>query len=93
VAVEFGATGITSPGGGDALPTIPVGEIFAKANREVLFSDQKAKGFVVLTLSKTQMTGDLVAVSTIMDKAYTVATLKSFTATPGADGVSGLKEV
>jgi alkaline phosphatase D len=93
VAVEFGATGITSPGGEDAMPTIPVGQIFAQANREVLFSDQKAKGFVLLTLSKTQVTGDLVAVSTIMDKAYTVATLKSFTATPGTDGVSGLKEV
>ena len=92
VAVEFGATGITSPGGEDALPGIPVGQIFAKANREVLFSDQKAKGFVLLTLSKSQVTGDLVAVSTIMDKAYTVATVKSFTATPGADGVSGLKE-
>jgi alkaline phosphatase D len=93
VAVEFGATGITSPGGEDALPGIPVGEIFAKANREVLFSDQKAKGFVVLTLSKSEMTGDLVAVSTIMDKAYTVSTLKSYRATPGADGVSELKAV
>ena len=93
VAVEFGATGITSPGAGDALPGIPVGEIFAKANREVVFSDQAAKGFVLLTLSRAQMTGDLVAVSTIMDKAYTVSTLKRFTATPGADGVSGLKEV
>ena len=92
VAVEFGATGITSPGAGDALPGIPVGEIFAKANREVVFSDQAAKGFVLLTLSKTEAKGELVAVSTIMDKAYTVSTLKTFTATPGPDGVSALKE-
>ena len=34
--------------------------------------------------------GELVAVSTITDKAYSTRVLKRFRATPGADGVSGL---
>ena len=93
IGVEFGATGITSPGAGDELPGIPVGEIFAKANREVIFSDQAAKGFVLLTLTKTEMKGELIKVSTIMDKNYTVSVLKSFKATPSADGVSALTEI
>ncbi|HEX5379883.1 MAG TPA: alkaline phosphatase D family protein [Phenylobacterium sp.] len=92
VAVEFGATGITSPGAGDALPGVPVGEIFAKANREVVWSDQAAKGFVLLTLTKAGVTGQLMAVSTIMDRTYTTGVLKTFKATPGPEGVSGLTE-
>ena len=93
VAVEFGTTGITSPGGGDALPGVPLGEAFAKASREVIFNDQAAKGFVLLTLTRTEAKGELVAVSTILDKAYTVKTLKAFTAKPGPNGVSALTEV
>lgn len=90
VAVEFGATGVTSPGAGDTLTTIPVGEVFAKANRDVVFSDQASKGFVLLTLTPTEAKGELVKVSTIVEQAYTAAPLKAFTVTPGADGVSAL---
>ncbi len=90
-AVEFGSTGITSPGAGDALPGIPVGEVFAKANREVIYSDQAAKGFIRLTLTHTALRADMVAVSTILEKTFTTQVLKSFTATPGKDGVSRLK--
>lgn len=93
VAVEFGATGITSPGASDDSPTVPWGKLFADHNREVLFNDQGAKGFVLLTLTKTQAKGELMAVSTITDKAYTTRVLKTFVAKPGPAGVSGLKEV
>ena len=93
IAVEFGTTGITSPGGGDALPGIPVGEIYAKANREIVHNDQQSKGFVLLTLSKTEMKADFVAVSTIVERSYTTAIAKTFKANPGPTGVSGLQEV
>ena len=93
VAVEFGTTGITSPGGGDALPGIPVGEIYAKPNREILHNDQLSKGFVLLTLSKAEMKANFVAVSTISERNYTTAIAKTFKATPGPTGVSGLQEV
>jgi alkaline phosphatase D len=92
VAVEFGTTGITSPGAGDALPGVPIGQIMADANREVVYSDQAAKGFVLLTLGRTNGKAEMMAVSTIQEKTFTTSILKTFTFTPGADGVSGLKE-
>ena len=92
VAVEFGTTGVTSPGGEDALPGIPVGEVYAKANREVVFCDQKAKGFVRLTLTRNEVRADMMAVSTITEKSFTTSVLKSFTATQGPGGISALKE-
>ncbi|MEI7573519.1 MAG: alkaline phosphatase D family protein [Phenylobacterium sp.] len=92
VAVEFGTTGITSPGAGDALPDVPVGQIMADANREVVYSDQAAKGFVLLTLGRTNGKAEMMAVSTIQEKTFTTSVLKTFTFTPSPDGVSGLKE-
>lgn len=93
VAVEFGATGITSPGASDDVPSVPWGELFAKANREVVFNDQKAKGFVLLTLTKREARGELIAVSSITEKSYTAQALKTFVVRPGANGPSGVKEV
>jgi alkaline phosphatase D len=92
-AVEFGATGITSPGDGDYFPGAPLGEMFAKRNREVRFCDQSAKGFVLLTLTHEAVTGELMAVSSITDKAYETQVLKRYRATPGPDGVSALTEI
>jgi alkaline phosphatase D len=92
VALEFGTTGITSPGGGDALPTIPLGDAFASRNREVLWGDQRSKGFVLLTLTHTEAKAEMMRVSTIAEATYTTAVVKTFTATRGPGGVSGLKE-
>ncbi|MFC3067641.1 alkaline phosphatase D family protein [Phenylobacterium soli] len=92
VAVEFGTTGITSPGAEDDVPSVPWGRLFAEANREVVFNDQKAKGFVLLTLTKTQAKGELIAVSSITDKSYTATALKTFVVKPGKSGPSAVKE-
>jgi alkaline phosphatase D len=92
-AVEFGVTSVTSPGDGDYLPGAPLGELFARRNREVLFSDAAAKGFVLLTLTHEAAVGELVAVSTVASRTYQTRVLKRYRATPGADGVSGLTEV
>ena len=91
VAVEFGAAGITSPGPWGDLKGFPVGDILAKTNREVIDSNQDEKGFVLLTLTKTQAKGEWVTVSTVMDKAYTTKSLKTFTANHSANGVGPLK--
>jgi alkaline phosphatase D len=91
-AVEFGTAGVSSPGPGLSMPGAPLGEAFAKHNREVLFNDQTANGFVRLTLTRTQALGELIAVSTIREKAFTTKVLAAYRATPGQAGVSGLKE-
>jgi alkaline phosphatase D len=92
-AVEFGATAITSPGDGEFVPGLPLGQMFADGNREVLFSDQTAKGFVLLTLTRDAVVGEMVAVSTISKTAFETRVLKRYRATPGPHGVSGLTEV
>ncbi|WP_304170706.1 alkaline phosphatase [Phenylobacterium aquaticum] len=93
VAAEFGATGITSPGGGDALPTVPLGEVYAKANKEVVYNNQAAKGFVLLTLTPTEARGELVKVSSIVTPDYTVAVDKAFRVTPEPGGISAVTEI
>lgn len=93
VAVEFGTTGITSPGGADSMPQVPLGEAFAKHNREVLWGDQAAKGFVLLTLTHTQATAQMMKVSTIHAKDYATSVLATFTTTRTPGGVSAIRKV
>jgi alkaline phosphatase D len=93
VAVEFGTAAISSPGPGESIATVPLGEAFAKFNREVLFNNQTAHGFLLLTLTHAQATGELIAVSSIKDKAFTTKALATYRATPGPGGVSTLKPV
>jgi alkaline phosphatase D len=91
VACEFGATGITSPGAGEIIPGVNAGDLIAKANPEVIFNDQVSKGFVLLTLTREQAKGEMVAVSTIVAKDFTTKVVKAFAATPDGKGVSTLK--
>lgn len=93
VAVEFGTTSVTSPGYGDVLPGVPIGEAFVQRNKEVKYAHPSAKGFVLLTLEHGKATSELMAVSTIMETTYKVAPLKRFVVTPAADGgVEPLRE-
>ena len=93
VAVEFGATGVTSPGYGDILPGVPLGQAFAARNTEVKFADPGAKGFVLLTLEHGKATSEMIGVSTIVEPAYTTRVLKRFVVTPTkGGGVEGLAE-
>jgi alkaline phosphatase D len=93
VAVEFGTAGITSPGPGESIAGLPLGDAFAKHNREVLYNNQTAKGFVLLTLTHASATAELIAVSSVKDKAFAAKPIATYRATPGPGGVSGLKTV
>ncbi len=93
VAVEFGTAAITSTGPGVSVLPAPLGEMMAKFNREVLFNDQTSNGFLLLTLTHTQATGELIAVSTTKDRAYTTKAVATYRVTPGPGGVSALKAV
>jgi len=90
VAVEFGATGITSPGIVDILKGVPINEGFVERNKEVRYTDHGAKGFVLLTLTRETATAEMVAVSTVYAPQYQTAVLKRFQARPEPDGVSAL---
>lgn len=86
VAAEFGVTSVTSPGYGDYLPGAPLGQAYVARNKEVKFTDQGAKGYLLLTLEHGRATGELVAVSTILETTYQTKVLKRFVVTPGDDG-------
>ena len=94
VAAEFGTTAITSPGYGDAMPDAPLNEAYVTRNPEVLFTDQSAKGYVLLTLTKDGARGDLMAVSTVVRKEFETKTLASWVVAPAqGGGVGPLKRV
>jgi alkaline phosphatase D len=93
VAVEFGTAGITSPGAGDAMPTIPMGDLMTKQNREVRFSDHSAKGFVRLTLTRDEARGELMMVSTIVAREYTTSLLRAYRVRNSPTGVAPLEEI
>jgi alkaline phosphatase D len=93
VAAEFGATSVTSPGYGDALPGVPVAEALMQRNKEVKYTHASAKGFLLLTLEHGKATGEMVAVSSIYEPTYTTSVLKRFVVTPASEGgVEALKE-
>jgi alkaline phosphatase D len=68
VAVEFGTSSISSPSIGDALPQLPLGDLLQNASPEVRFCDQRAKGYILLTLTPRSARSDFVAMSTIFDR-------------------------
>jgi alkaline phosphatase D len=89
VAAEFGTTSITSPGYGDQLPGAPLDRGFQERNPEVLFNDQAAKGFLLLTLTKTEARADLITVSTVTSQTFETKTLNSWTVRPAQGGGVG----
>lgn len=68
VATEFGATAITSPSYGSLLPGL--GAVLAEQNREVMFCDQDAKGYILLTLTPDAATAEHIAVSTVYSRTF-----------------------
>ncbi|MNU30656.1 Phospholipase D precursor [compost metagenome] len=88
-AVEFGTSAVSSPSIGDAIGGFPLGEALMQANDEVVFCDQSAKGFILLTLSADQAEASLMQVSTIFAKPFEIKQLKRFS----VRGDGGLAEV
>jgi alkaline phosphatase D len=79
-AVEFAATSITSSGYGDLFANAPFDfdQMLVDANKEVAWSRQKKRGFLVVTLRREEAIAEFVTVSTIASKDYTAARDASF---------------
>jgi alkaline phosphatase D len=85
---EFGTSAISSPSPGDMLGSaLPLGPALQATNPEVLFCDQTAKGFTLLTLTPEAVTAELVAVSTLTAKPFTTRTVRTGRVTRGAAGM------
>lgn len=81
VAVEFGATSITSPS--EAEYFTPFGIDFAAGvrarNPHVKWTDPSHRGFLVLTLTREQALAEFFAVSTILSQSYETTRVAAFT--------------
>jgi alkaline phosphatase D len=93
VAVEYGATSVTSSGAGELAPGVDTGVLVARVNEEVLYNNQVDHGFLLLTLTRQSARGDMVAVSSITEPTFTARVVKSFSARPDGAGVSRLAEL
>jgi len=93
IGCEFGTTAITSPGAGEVAEGLDWGELIARVSPEVRYNHQTLRGFVRLTLKRTEARADMVAVSTITAKPFETKVLKSFRVTPEGTGVSKVAEV
>jgi len=82
-AVEFGTSAVSSPSPGDAIAGFPLGAALMQANEEVVFCDQSAKGFILLTLTPDRVEAALMQVSTIFAKPFEVSVLKRFSVDHG----------
>lgn len=91
--VEFGTSAISSPSVGDATPGVPVGAALMQTNDEVVFCDQTAKGYVLLTLTPDQAKAELRTVSTIFARPYEASVLKTFTVARTPDGLGDIVEL
>ncbi|MGD9979696.1 MAG: alkaline phosphatase [Hyphomonadaceae bacterium] len=86
VAVEFGATSITSPGDGEYFT--PFGIDFAAGvrarNPHVKYTDSSKRGFLLLTLTPEQATAEFFQVSNIESREYELTRAAAFTVAPEA---------
>ena len=89
VAAEFGATSITSPGSADRIPGLPMAQHVIDANREVIFTNLSAKGFLLLTLTRWSAKAQMIAVSTIESLTFETRVLKTFEVGPTHGGGVG----
>ena len=87
-AAEFGTSAISSPSPGDAVAPLPLGPLLSANNDEVVFCDQTAKGYILLTLTPERVEAKLQTVSTIMAKPYEARTLSTWAVTRDADGIT-----
>ncbi len=84
VAVEFGATSVTSPGFGAlfAGSGVDLDQAIVAANDDVKWTDQSKHGYTLLKLTKDLARADFITVSTIASKQFDIATEASFTVRP-----------
>lgn len=82
VAVELGVTAISSPTRwlDSWLPNLQLADTLADQNTEVLAADDAYNGFVRLTLTPDEMTGEWMAVSTIISRKFTCFPQRRFSA-------------
>lgn len=80
MGVEIGTAGVTSPGdfeGGGAEISSRMDILLAQHNKEVVWTDNRHRGYVRLVLTRDQATADVITVSHVDQADYAQRTLKT----------------
>jgi len=96
VAVEFGATSITSPSDADyfAAAGMDFSAAVSARNPHIKWNDPLRRGFLVLSLTQAQATAEFFTVSTILAAQYEVERAAAFTvAADSGAGVGAIEAV
>ena len=91
--IELGTAGITSPGdfvdsGFDRATAVRLDRALEEHNPEVVWTDNLHQGYVRLVLGRSGGQADFVAVDTVLSRRYRARSVKRFTITPGANGLT-----
>jgi alkaline phosphatase D len=92
IAVEFGAPSVTTPSFGDLFAGFDVDGALRARSPEVKWTDQRRRGFLLLTLTKENARAEFHTVSTIASKEYETSLAAAFTVrvddTPGVGALT-----
>lgn len=92
VGVEFGTTSITSPGFGDMFQGVDLGGAIMAKNPVVKWTDQSARGYLLLTISKSEARAEFMKVSTILSRDYKLETEARFKVAAQSDGTGAIEK-
>jgi alkaline phosphatase D len=92
VGVEFGATSITSPSFAEIFKGVDLGAALMAKNPVIKWTDQVSRGFLVLTLTKTEARADFMKVSTITERAYKLETEARFKVAAQREGTGAIEK-
>lgn len=93
IAAEFGAPSVTAPGFGDAFASsgLDLDSLLVSGNPEVKWTDQMARGYLLLTLTKALATAEFFGVSTTASREFETRRIAGFTVrADDAPGVGAL---
>lgn len=96
VGVEFAGTSVSSPGFGDTITRdmVDSGKLWAEKNQEVVWHDPYHRGFLVVTLTKTEARSDFYVVDTVFSTEFKTTLAKSFVTKPvDGPGIGALQAV
>lgn len=84
IGVEFAGTSVSSPGFGDTITRdmADSGRLWAEKNQEVAWHDPYHRGFLVVTLTKTEARSDFYVVDTVFSTEFKTSLARSFVTTP-----------
>lgn len=83
VGVEFGTASVTSPSRNDDFPEVDLGGLLQASNPDVVFADQRSKGYLRLTLTRRHAVAEMI--ETGVDRPFAARTVARYRLSKGGE--------